>query len=343
MFIVDKNDLDKVLQRWNEFADLYGPRLEDGQVMLMPYLEEGFTMDYVNFAFPIKEHLFRQREVLFSWEDQGGQIHVTNGLDADTQKKSILFGVRPCEVDGLDYMDTFFLSEYRDEFYARNRQNTLIVAVNCIKAGDTCFCSSMGTGPFATRGYDLLFTPIEGRYLVEVGSEQGTLLLDAVRDIVKPANPQDFSEKETLEEKAKDTFVTRIHVGADQIAELLDANFDHPIWAEKAKDCITCTGCTILCPTCTCFNVVEEHTGKASGCRVRYWDSCQSDSFTRNANQQNPRDAIARVRYRVMDKFKYIEERFDKKGCNGCGRCISVCPAAIDVVEIINQFAKEGK
>ena len=220
MFIIEKNDLDKVLQRWNEFADLYGPRLEDGQVMLMPYIEEGFTMDYVNFAFPIKEHLFRQREVLFSWEEQGGQLHVTNGLDVDRQKKSIL-------------------SEYRDEFYARNRQNTLIVAVNCTKAGETCFCSSMGTGPFATRGYDLLLTPIEGRYLVEVGSEQGTLLLDAVTDIVKPANPEDVSEKDTLEEKAKDTFVTRIHVGTDQIAALLDANFDHPIWDEMAKDCIT--------------------------------------------------------------------------------------------------------
>jgi formate hydrogenlyase subunit 6/NADH:ubiquinone oxidoreductase subunit I len=348
MYYLNQKDLSALLLRWTEAAEVYAPKREAGQVMLMPYDEEAFTMNYVNFAFPLKEHLFRQREVLFSWEEKDGNILLDAGQsppsssrkDTNIEGKRILFGVRPCEVDSTLYTDKFFLSEYHDEFYARNRRGTAIVAVNCIQAGETCFCSSMGTGPFATEGYDLLFTSLEDRYLVEVGSDLGENLILFAADFFRPADSEAKTKKEKAQEAALDTFVTRILT--DEIAKVLEENFDHPIWEEKAKDCIGCNGCTILCPTCTCFNVVEEATGESSGCRVRYWDSCQSDSFTRNANQQNPRDAVARVRYRVYDKFKYIDEKFHMKGCNGCGRCINVCPAAIDVVEIINLFAEES-
>lgn len=349
MVYLDQKDLRALLLWWAETAEVYAPKREDGQIMLMPFDEEAFTMDYVNFAFPVKEHLFRQREVLFTWEEKDGKLQLETGhsspcsseKEANNEGKKILFGVRPCEVDSTLYTDKFFLSEYHDEFYAKNRRETIIVAVNCIQAGETCFCSSMGTGPFATEGYDLLFTPLEDQYLVEAGSTAGEDLIRCAADFFRPVPTHDLLKKEKAEEAARDTFVTRILT--DDIARVLEENFDHPIWAEKSKDCIGCNGCTILCPTCTCFNVVEESTGECSGCRVRYWDSCQSDSFTRNANQQNPRDAIARVRYRVYDKFKYIEEKFDKKGCNGCGRCINVCPASIDVVEIINLFAEGNR
>ncbi|MEK6264203.1 MAG: 4Fe-4S dicluster domain-containing protein, partial [Clostridium sp.] len=101
-----------------------------------------------------------------------------------------------------------------------------------------------------------------------------------------------------------------------------------------------CTGCTNLCPTCTCFNVVEENISCDSGCRVRCYDSCQSDSFTRNAGEHNPRNDVSRVRYRLFDKFKYIEEKFNKKGCSGCGRCTAVCPASINVVNVINELGE---
>ena len=70
-------------------------------------------------------------------------------------------------------MDKFFLEGYKDEIYKKNREATWIVAVNCLEIGEDCFCNSMGTGPFASVGYDILFTPLENEYLVEVASVKG--------------------------------------------------------------------------------------------------------------------------------------------------------------------------
>jgi len=336
MFIINKKDLNDLFKIWSKESEVYAPHIEDGQVMLLPYEEDKFTMDYVNFAFPVKEHLFKQKEILFNWENKNGTISVETPMNIDDIKR-IYFGVRPCEVHGIKYTDKFFLEGYRDEFYAKARNTALIVAVNCTEPGENCFCSSMGTGPFTCSGYDLLFTPLKDVYLVEIGTEKGKELIDSAREFFTEAKEQLLQEKESSEKSSINKFKTKINT--DNISKVLEESFNSPIWQGLSKDCITCTGCTSLCPTCTCFNVVEESTGNNSGCRVRYWDSCQSDSFTRNAQKHNPRSSEARVRYRIYDKFKYIEDKFNMKGCNGCGRCINVCPAAINVVEIINKLS----
>ncbi|KOA20686.1 anaerobic sulfite reductase subunit A [Clostridium homopropionicum DSM 5847] len=338
MFIIDKDNLNDLFRKWSKESEVYAPQVEEGQVMLLPYEEEKFTMDYVNFAFPVKEHLFKQREILFNWGNKNGSISIETPINIDTNKsKRIFFGVRPCEVHGIKYTDKFFLKGYRDEFYARARNSALIAAVNCTEPGENCFCSSMGTGPFASSGYDLLFTPLKDAYLVEIGTEKGRELIHCVKELFTEIKEELLHEKEIVEKSSKNKFKTKINT--DNISKVLEESFNSPIWKGLSKDCITCTGCTSLCPTCTCFNVVEESIGDNCGCRVRYWDSCQSDSFTRNAQKHNPRSSEARVRYRIYDKFKYIEDKFNMKGCNGCGRCINVCPAAINVVEIINKLS----
>lgn len=337
MFIIHKDNLNDLFRKWSKESEVYSPQLEDGQVMLLPYEEDKFTMNYVNFAFPVKEYLFKQREVLFNWENNNGSIIAETPINRDTAKK-IFFGVRPCEVHGIKYTDKFFLEGYRDEFYAKARNSAIIAAVNCTEPGDNCFCSSMGTGPFASSGYDLLFTPLKEVYLVEAATEKGEELIESAKDLFTEDKEEIIREKDIAEKNSIGKFKTKIN--ADNISKVLEESFNSPIWQGLSTDCITCTGCTSLCPTCTCFNVVEESTGDNCGCRVRYWDSCQSDSFTRNAQKHNPRNGESRVRYRLYDKFKYIEDKFNMKGCNGCGRCINVCPAAINVVEIINKLSE---
>ena len=61
--------------------------------------------------------------------------------------------------------------------YASRRAGIFIVAVNCTEPGETCFCTSMGTGPEAGEGYDLALTELAGagehQFLVDVGSPAG--------------------------------------------------------------------------------------------------------------------------------------------------------------------------
>jgi ferredoxin len=339
LYTLKKDDLKYLLNNWAKEFEVFAPQTEDGQVMLLPFEENEFTMDYINFAFPVKEYLFKQKEVLFNWEKDKGSVKV-EVPNNPSPKRKIFFGVRACDAYGIAYMDKFFLNGFRDKFYERKREEAFIAAVNCTKAGENCFCPSTGTGPFAAVGYDVLFTPLENVYLVEVGSEKGRELVEASKGLLAECGEEFLKDKEAVEKEALGTFKTKID--SEDVRKLLGVNYSNPIWQDVANSCVGCTGCTSVCPTCTCFNVVEESTGENRGCRVRYWDSCQNDSFTRNAGEHNPRTREIRVKYRIYDKLKYIEDNFGMKGCTGCGRCIGVCPAGINVVKIVNHLAEQN-
>lgn len=337
MYLLKIEDLKKLLDKWSVEYEVYAPQREDGQIMLLPYEEKEFTMEYINFPFPVKEYLFAQREVVFNWKKDGENIITETPKDIAPGKK-VYFGIRACDSYGISYMDKFFIEGYNDGFYGRKRNQTFIVAVNCIETGENCFCSSMGTGPFADGGYDVLLTPREDAYIVEVGSQKGEELITAAGGLLVDFQGNVKSEKALIEKDVLNKFKTKLNT--DNPGKVLEENFNHPIWEKISKDCVSCTGCTSMCPTCTCFNVIEEKTGENSGQRVKCWDSCQSDSFTRNAGEHNPRSKTSRVRYRLYDKFKYIEDKFDYKGCTGCGRCTIVCPASIDIVKIVNTLVE---
>ena len=142
-----------------------------------------------------------------------------------------------------------------------------------------------------------------------------------------------------LEKDCRDSFQKLPDLS--QIRTALLQGFDHPVWEEITPTCIRCTGCTAVCPTCTCFQFNEERLDAQSGRRVRVKDSCQTAGFTRNAGWHNPRSKAAAVRHRIMDKLVYIQDRFGKKGCVGCGRCIDVCPAGIDIRKIADTVVKD--
>ena len=101
-----------------------------------------------------------------------------------------------------------------------------------------------------------------------------------------------------------------------------------------AERCLACGSCTSVCPTCFCVTT-EDFTDLAAGLsrRVRRWDSCFSVDFT-YIHGGNVRTSIA-ARYRqwLTHKLGSWHEQFGTPGCVGCGRCITWCPAGIDITE----------
>jgi formate hydrogenlyase subunit 6/NADH:ubiquinone oxidoreductase subunit I len=67
--------------------------------------------------------------------------------------------------------------------------------------------------------------------------------------------------------------------------------------------------------------------------------------FTEHASGHNPRgEKRDRVRQRFMHKFTYIPMRRDgEPGCVGCGRCVRICPANIDVREVVRRMCDESE
>lgn len=340
LYTINKDQLDQVLSIWNEKSSVYVPSGKGKDIQLLPFSEVQRTEDYINLSLPAKEMVFEQKEGLFKWTRNGECIEI-EGLAHNHSKNRILFGVRACDTYGIAYTDRFYLHEYPDPNYKSRRDETTIIAVNCLKAGPHCFCTSVGTGVFSTLGHDLALTPMDTFYLVEAATPKGEALISGAQSFFTEIDEDILDEKNALMAKVEDSFPLKMDLTNlwDDMAKTFNADF----WLDEAHACIGCTGCTNVCPTCTCFNVVEEKIDENSGRRVRYWDSCQSEHFTRNAENHNPRDAVSRVRYRIYDKLKYIEERFGFKGCSGCGRCTDVCPTYISIIDIIGKMQRAAK
>lgn len=340
IYTLKKDHLDKVLSIWNEKNSVYVPMGKGKDIHLMPLGEGERTENYINLTLPVKEMIFEQKESLFEWNRSGEDLKV-KGLAHQHSKNRILFGVRACDTYGVAYTDRFFLQEFPDPNYKSRRSETTIIAVNCLQAGQHCFCTSIGTGVFSTLGHDLAFTPMGSYYLVEVETPRGQELISEAESYFTEIDDSILKDKDVLMAKVEESFPLKMDLTTlwDDMAKTFNADF----WNDEANACIGCTGCTNVCPTCTCFNVVEENIDKNQGSRVRYWDSCQIGHFTRNAENHNPRDAVSRVRYRIYDKLKYIEERFGFKGCSGCGRCTDVCPTYISIIDIIGEMQKAAK
>ncbi len=104
-----------------------------------------------------------------------------------------------------------------------------------------------------------------------------------------------------------------------------------------------CSGCIYICPTCYCFRTSDEPAGKNKFVRVRTWDPCTMEAYQRIAAGMNPRpDLATRLRHKIFHKFVYYKEQYGDYACTGCGRCIEVCPGAIDIRESLDAALKLG-
>jgi ferredoxin len=243
-------------------------------------------------------------------------------------------GVRACDLAAVGVQDRVFADgAYRDADYEARRRDAFIVVVNCGEAGGTCFCVSMNTGPRAERGFDLALTELldgEHRFAVEVGSERGAEILDAIGS--QPASEADDRAAERVSERCAAQMGRELET--EGIKELLYRNLEHPRWDEVADRCLTCGNCTLVCPTCFCSTVEEaSDLPGAEAARVRQLDSCFSLDHSHVNGGSVRNSPKSRYRQWMTHKLATWIDQFGTSGCVGCGRCITWCPVAIDITE----------
>jgi sulfhydrogenase subunit beta (sulfur reductase) len=262
-----------------------------------------------------------------------------SGFEAKIDKvqavKRAFIGVRSCELAAIAIQDKILMQgPYVNDAYKRNREESFIVAVNCTRAGGTCFCVSMKTGPEAHSGFDLLLTEvIEGDnhyFVVESGSEKGA-------EVLNNLDKRQAGETEIrAARKAIDGAVSQMgrSLDTDGIKELLYRNLENPRWDEVAKRCLTCGNCTMVCQTCFCYTM--EDTANLTGrqaIRLSKWDSCFTIDFSYIHGGSIRSSVRSRYRQWMTHKLASWQDQFDVLGCVGCGRCITWCPAGIDITE----------
>ncbi|RLF42285.1 MAG: hypothetical protein DRN18_02650 [Thermoplasmata archaeon] len=253
----------------------------------------------------------------------------------------VIIGVHPYDVIALKQMDEVYLKDTPDDLYRNRRENTIIVASDIINVSEYSFASSLGTH-VVNDGFDLLLTELDGKVFIEIGSEKGEGLLRAYAKNIEIADDRDIRKIKEHREKLPERYKLRIEIEKDQIPFLLMDVYGHPLWEEESRKCLQCGSCTIVCPTCYCYDVRDEVSlTLENGERIRTWDSCLLPDFTKIASGETFRDKAERFRHRIYRKGLYIPLRYNFIACVGCGRCIKACiPKVANPVNIINTLVK---
>ncbi len=306
-------------------------RREDGA--LFGYASSPWS--WKRYLFPPELRLWRARRVDGGWE----RVDV----DGEEARPYAFLGVRACDLHAVQILDRVFLHGIvPDPAYLARRRSVFIIAVNCGRAGGTCFCASMGTGPRAREGYDLALTEMvgEGRheFLVEVGTTRGAEMLRGVPS--RPAEAADIEAAAAI--TARTAAQMGRHLDTQGIRELLYRNVEHPHWQEIAARCLACGNCTMVCPTCFCHAVedITDLTGEHAE-RWRRWDSCFSLSFSYIHGGSIRTSTASRYRQWLTHKLAWWIDQFGTLGCVGCGRCITWCPVGIDLTEEVRALRGE--
>ena len=287
-----------------------------------------------------KKFLYPSVRRLLTAVRKGRQFDVA--FEQPEGRKMAFIGVRSCELAALDVLDKVLIQgSYVDSLFRKLREHVFIVAVNCTRAGDTCFCTSMGTGPQARGGYDVAITEVteDGSHflLMEDGSERGREMLDGL-EFAEASTDRISSARKAVEKAAGEM---GRGMDSEGLGALLSSSFDDAHWDEIADRCLTCGNCTMVCPTCFCVDVEDttDLTGDEAY-RTRRLDSCYSVNFSYIHGGSIRASETSRYRQWMMHKLSYWLEQFGVSGCVGCGRCITWCPVGIDITEEAAEFRK---
>ena len=288
---------------------------------------------------PLKAFFSRAREVVA--EDFKADIPHCN------DKPFAIVGVKACDLKGFKVQDFVFKNhDYQDPFYIKNREQNLIISADCTCSIETCFCLALGVKPYPQEDFDINLSQVEEGFVVDIGSEKGTKLVEKHSDLFDQAKDKVIKDKDIQREKVIKEIQDNIKENSipeeDSYKGIIEKKFESDIWSDEAKECVECGACNMICPTCHCF-LLYDQKNENSMKRLRIWDSCMVKDFARVAGGANPRPKLwMRLRNRFEKKFDFFPKVADIYACTGCGRCISACPAKIDIRKVLKRLVKDA-
>jgi sulfhydrogenase subunit beta (sulfur reductase) len=264
-------------------------------------------------------------------------------IPADSDDNSlgpqVLFGAHACDIHALKILDLLYLSDFADPYYRANREQLTVVGFGCWP-DEHCFCQSLDTAT-ADDGFDLYLTPLDERFLVAVGTSRGDDIVRANPRLFEAATREDTQDYLTRLQNRGAAFQLDLDVA--DLPFILDLKRDDAVWDQVGARCVCCGSCSMVCPTCSCFNVADVVDDEGRASRVRTWDSCLFPDYAVVAGGHNFRaDRADRVRNRYYHKQEAFVREFGMPSCVGCGRCIENCPTGINVVEVFTRVRGEA-
>lgn len=261
----------------------------------------------------------------------------------------IIVGVKQCDLKALSVLDRIYINEYEDILYSKYRKKTLIISSDCPYPKPSCFCSLIGGKPYVSgeeQISDINISFIDDNNLIlETFSTKGEEFLRKYFDEYDTPSKNDELKRDSIREISvkkiyefnKEYF--KEDSGGKYYKTLKNTYELDEVWKKESEKCVQCGGCNFICPSCYCFLIREASENYQRQYRDKVWDVCHFTGYARVAGGANPRKyKFQRFRNRYQCKFVYRYENFGFYACTGCGRCIDVCPAKIDIRKVIRSL-----
>ena len=340
MFKIAKENLAALFQMIAADQELILPVKKSGQANFAVWTEGAeVDLDTLKTVKSPKDAFFPQSENLYTCFKDGKNIKI----EPETLKNQnfVVFGMKACDIKGVEVLDKVFLAEPVDTFYAARRAHGTIVALACHEPEETCFCKVFGVD-CADPVADVATWMIEGELYWKALTEKGEALTKTVASLLVDADEAKVEEEKAairaIVEKLPYSNLSLEGWNGDVLME----KFNSPLWEELYKPCLACGTCTFVCPTCQCYDIKDYDTGHGVQ-RYRCWDSCMYSDFTMMAHGNNRTSQMQRFRQRFMHKLVYFPANNDGMySCVGCGRCIEKCPASLNIVKVVKAFQNQG-
>ena len=343
MYKIAKENLSALFRKIAQANELYLPVKNGNQVNFGAWTEESeVSLDTLKTVKSAKDAFFPQSENLYTCTTEDKKIKIEP--EKLKEQDFVIFGMKACDVRGVEVLDKVFLSEPVDSFYAARRNHGIIVAMACNEPEESCFCSVFGIDCAEPNGIaDVAVWSKDNDLYWKSLTQKGEKLTEAVKELLTDADEKDIEPlKDDIRNIVKKLPYTDLSLeGWDGNAT--EEKFNSEVWDELYKPCLACGTCTFVCPTCQCYDIKDYNTGNGVQ-RYRCWDSCMYSDFTMMAHGNNRTSQMQRFRQRFMHKLVYFPANNDGMySCVGCGRCVDKCPSSLNIVKVIKAFGKRSK
>ena len=271
---IPKHEWDERLSQLLSSLDLYAPvendfscdyvKLDTDTIPEISYNKPKPVTPLKNFFLPVKE----------------------NVTDSTNGSPVVLIGAPNCDVMALAFLDQIYLDqEYDDPSYGDRRDRTTIISFDCLSIQEHCHCTSYGIEPVGNKFADISAALVEEQVILSIFTEKGESFVQKLGIVVASTPEENLLEKlQTQQKEVKELLGKQNNAlpGYEKTGELVEASGDEP-WIKYASDCVSCGACSAICPTCSCFLLIDRPGFE----KIRQLDTCQYPGFERVAGGED--------------------------------------------------------
>jgi ferredoxin len=264
-------------------------------------------------------------------------------ISKNNHLKNLIIGAPSCDIEALKLLDEIYLDDrYPDLKYREKRDNTILIGTDCHEIRENCHCTTYGIDPYPVENVDATLVSLNGEMIITVKTSKGKGLIDRyckdfpmsepAKNLLELADARRSSTREQLTHQ-------NAHLPDYAATGVLISKSGDGIWEKNARTCVSCGACATICPTCTCFLLIDRPGFE----KVRQMDACQYPGFERIAAGEDPlHKRPLRFKNRYLCKYVWKSEKFKAQACTGCGRCIDCCIGNINKNKIFAEMMESS-